>query len=59
MTATAAARSTTHLHGAGTIVALGERVKRAARRRAGRFRVVLLVFVLLLPLLVTSLLDGH
>jgi len=46
-------------HGSGAIVALGGRARSALRRRAGRLRVVLLVFVLLLPLLVTSLLDGR
>jgi len=40
-------------------VALGERTNNAVQRRAGRFRVMLLVFVLLLPLLLTSLLDGR
>jgi hypothetical protein len=34
-----------------------ERVKRAIRRRAGRIRVLLLVLALLLPLLITTLLD--
>lgn len=32
---------------------------RAVLRRAGRIRVLLLVFALLLPLLITSLLDGR
>jgi len=45
--------------GAGAIVAFGERIKRAARRRADRFQAALLVFVLLLPLLLTSLLGGR
>lgn len=45
--------------GANAIVALREQIKRAMRRRAGRFRTALLVFVLLLPLLLASVLgDG-
>lgn len=48
-----------HPHGAGAIVGLGGRARRALRRRAGRFWVALLVFVLLLPLLVTAMLDGR
>jgi len=57
--ATVADQSATHPHGASWIVALGERTNNAVQRRAGRFRVMLLVFVLLLPLLLTSLLDGR
>jgi hypothetical protein len=56
--ASATARSATGPRHAGTIVTLGGRVRRAVARRAGRFRVALFVFVLLLPLLVTSLLGG-
>jgi hypothetical protein len=44
--------------GTGSIAALGERLKRAGHRRAGRLRVALLIIALFLPLLLTSLL-GH
>jgi hypothetical protein len=36
-----------------------ERIKRAMRRHAGRIWGLLLVLALLLPLLITSLLDRH
>lgn len=44
-----------HPRGGGVIAAFGGRVTSAVRLRAGRFRLALLVFVLLLPLLLTSL----
>jgi RsiW-degrading membrane proteinase PrsW (M82 family) len=58
-TPTFAARPAEPLGGHAAITALGERIKRAARRRAGRVRVVLLIIFLLLPLLLTSLLEGR
>ena len=45
----------THPGGLGTLLASVRRVRRAVRRRGSRFRVALLVFVLLLPLLLTTM----
>jgi hypothetical protein len=56
VTASAAARSS----GAGTLLASVRRVTRTVRRRADRLGVALLMFVLLLPLLLTMFLgDGR
>jgi hypothetical protein len=53
------ARRGTRGPGGPALVAFGERIKRAARRRVGRFQAVLLGFVLFLPLLLTSILGGR
>ncbi len=45
--------ATTHPGGANMLLASARRVTRAVRRRAGRLRVALLLFVLLLPVLLT------
>jgi hypothetical protein len=58
-TMTTAAQPATRRAGVGAIVALGGRIERALRRRAGRLLMAALVFVLLLPLLLTSLLGGR
>jgi hypothetical protein len=47
------------LAGKSTPSRLGARVKRTVQLRAGRLRMFLLVTVLLLPLLLTVLLDGR
>jgi hypothetical protein len=43
----------------GAKAPLRGRVELSVRRRAGRYRLAFLVFVLLLPLLLTSLLGGR
>jgi hypothetical protein len=57
--ATALVLPAAHPDRAATIAPLGERIIGAARRRAGRFRLALLTFVLFLPLLATAVLGGH
>ena len=47
----------THPGGAGTLLTSARRVTHALRRRASRFRVALLVFILLMPLLLTMFLG--
>ncbi|HEU4421087.1 MAG TPA: hypothetical protein VFR67_00940 [Pilimelia sp.] len=59
LTATVAVQPVPRPDGAGAIVAFGERIKRAARRRADRFQAALLVIVLLLPQLLTLLLGNR
>jgi hypothetical protein len=53
------ASATAHPGGADTLLASVQRVTRTVRRRAGRLRVALLVFVLLLPLLLTMFLGDE
>lgn len=57
-TATTVVRPGPH-HRVGAGAGLGGWIDRAMRRRAGRFRLALLVFVLLVPLLLTSMLSGR
>jgi hypothetical protein len=57
--ATALALPAVHSGRAATTATLSERIIRAVRRRADRFRLALLTLVLFLPLLATAVLGGR
>jgi hypothetical protein len=57
--AAAATRARTPSQPAGAVVTLSGRIKRAVRRRAGRFEWMLIVFIMLLPALATAVLAGR
>jgi hypothetical protein len=57
--ATVLALPAAHPDRAATTATLGERIIRATRRRASRFRWALLTLVLFLPLLATAVVGGR